>query len=519
MNPINLLPKFNQSSKITKGVEKCIKQILETPKIIPSSVHGIKSYNNITSQYSSYDNSKICCHYSNASNYQLQSGLNNFEKYKKDFQKNFTPQKRIEMFQKAANLLQTKYYDEMLASTIVSQNKTIYEAEIDAICELVDFLNFNVHYYQTILDKQPINTQEHINISEYNPLNGFVAAITPFNFTAIGGNLASLPLLFGNSVFWKPSDSSILSNYLFYEIMLEANMPEYILNFTPMEPKEFSNIVTNHQDLAAILFTGSSDVFDNIYLNVSKNIFKYNNYVRLVGETGGKNFHFIHQNISEDSFRDAVKLTIESAFNYSGQKCSSCSRVYIPKSLTTKFIDVFYEEIRDYVKSNETYGVINSKSFTRICEILRKVSLDDDIEIVYGSNCHNYEKYYVQPTLLKCDTHSNFIFHEEFFAPILSIYSYDDKDIRLTMKKCTSNKYGLTGAVFSDDYDFIQYFKDESMNSCGNFYINDKSTGSIVGQQPFGGSNKSGTNDKAGDINLLYRLMNQRNIKINKKIN
>ena len=166
MNPINILPKFNQSSKITKGVEKCIKQILETPKIIPSTVNGIKSYNNITSQYSSYDNSKICCHYSNTSNYQLQTGLNNFEKYKKDFQKNFTPQKRIEMFQKAANLLQTKYYDEMLASTIVSQNKTIYEAEIDAICELVDFLNFNVHYYQTILDKQPINTKEHINISD-----------------------------------------------------------------------------------------------------------------------------------------------------------------------------------------------------------------------------------------------------------------------------------------------------------------------------------------------------------------
>ena len=403
----------------------------------------------------------------------------------------------------------------MLAYTIVSQNKTVYEAEIDAICELVDFLRFNVYYYQQILDKQPVNVDGNIlNKSTYNPLSGFVASITPFNFTAIGGNLASVPLLFGNSVFWKPSNNSVLSNYLFYEILLEANLPENILNFVPMNPLEYSYNVLNHKDLNTLLFTGSSKVFNNIYKTVGSNIDKYNNYVRLVGETGGKNFHFVHNNIFD--IRHVVKSTIESAYNYSGQKCSACSRLYIPNSLYSEFLIIFKEEIKIFKDSQENYGVINLESFDRTRLNFEKMDFDREIDVVYGGNFNNNNnQYYIEPTLLRCDNHKNFIFHQEFFAPIISCYVYDDSEIEKTINLCINNKYALTGSIFSKDKEFIENFTNKSVFSCGNYYINDKSTGSIVGQQPFGGFGKSGTNDKAGDINLLYRLFNQKNTKEN----
>jgi 1-pyrroline-5-carboxylate dehydrogenase len=511
--PRNLIPKFNHSSKITKNIRKYINNVLENPVNIPCVVNGQKYQNNIYHQISSYDNTKIISNYSKLSPSVLNSNLSKFKDIQKDFAINFTPKQRIDVFEKAANLLEKKYYDQMLAYTIVSQNKTVYEAEIDAICELADFLRFNSYYYQQLLDKQPLNSDCNvINTSKYNPLNGFVASITPFNFTAIGGNLASAPLLFGNSVFWKPSDSSILSNYLFYEILLEANLPDNILNFVPMDPRHFSNTVLNNKDLGAILFTGSSSVFDNIYKKVGNNVSKYNNYVRLVGETGGKNYHFIHTNV--DDLRRIVKLTIESAYNYSGQKCSACSRVYIPKSLFNTFVSIYYDEIEDFKKTQENYGLINENSFKNTIKNLNHLKNDKNIEFLYGGKGFiKNNQYYIEPTLINCRKHNNISFHKEYFAPILSCYVYDDKKLDRAIALCMDNSYSLTGSVFSNNKKFINNFTNKSMYSCGNFYINDKSTGSVVGQQPFGGSGKSGTNDKAGDINLLYRLFNQRNIK------
>ena len=509
----NLVSKFNHSSNITKNIRTHIKNVLENPVNIPCIVNG-KVYNtNITPQISSYDNTKVISNYSKLTPKILGSNLNKFRDIQKDFAINFTPKQRIEVFENAAKLLETKYYDQMMAYTIVSQNKTVYEAEIDAINELVDFLRFNSHYYQQLLDKQPLNVDKNIrNTSVYNPLNGFVAAITPFNFTAIGGNLASAPLLFGNSVFWKPSDNSILSNYLFYEILLEANLPDNILNFVPMDPLQFSNTVLNHKDLGAILFTGSSSVFDNIYKKTGANVKKYNNYVRLIGETGGKNYHFIHKNV--DDLRRIVKLTIESAYNYSGQKCSACSRVYIPKSLYNSFISIYYDEIEGFKNTQRNYGLINKTSFDNTINNLHKIKKNKDTQILYGGEAYiKNNQYYVEPTLIKCNEHKNNTFHQEFFAPILSCYVYNDKNLEKAINLCLNNSYALTGSVFSSDKKFINDFTNKSMYSCGNFYINDKSTGSVVGQQPFGGNGKSGTNDKAGDINLLYRLFNQRNIK------
>lgn len=511
--PKNLVPKFIHNSRITNSVKRHINNVLKNPPNIPSHINGniYNTYNK--EQISSYDNSKVAANYSSVSSKVLNKNLYNFKYIRNDFAINFSPKQRIEVFEKAAHLLETKYYDQMLAYTIVSQNKTIYEAEIDAICELVDFLRFNVHYYQQLLDKQPLNVDSKIiNTSKYYPLNGFVSSITPFNFTAIGGNLATAPLLFGNSVFWKPSNYSVLSNYLFYEIMLEANLPDNILNFVPMDPVEYSKTILSHKDLGALLFTGSSQVFDNIYKKVGKNIDNYNNYVRLVGETGGKNFHFVDKNV--DDLRRIVKLTIESAYNYSGQKCSACSRVYIPKSLFEKFKDIYLDEIEEFKKSQQNYGLISDVSYDKTIQNINNIFRNIDVDIIYGGDYGiKSNRYYVEPIFVKCNNHKNSLFHKEYFAPILACYVYSDKKVDKAIDLCINNKYALTGAVFSNNKKFLKKFSDKSMFSCGNYYINDKSTGSIVGQQPFGGSGKSGTNDKAGDINLLYRLFNQKNIK------
>ena len=274
--------------------------------------------------------------YNDTSQHLLTKYLLEFKDYKKSLMA-FSQKDRINVFNKAADLLCNKYREQMLAYTILGQGKSLYEAEIDAICELGDFLNFNADYYNTILQKQPISTEGISNYSLYNPLNGFVAAITPFNFTAIGGNLASAPTLFGNSVIWKPSDSSILSNYLFYQILEEAGMPQEAIAFTPCCPERFTNTILSNENLGGLLFTGSSR-FSDIYKNVGKNIDKYNNYPRLVGETGGKNFHFIHYDLDQKSLQFSAKKTIESAYGYSGQKCSACSMFMCQKQNTMNLL-------------------------------------------------------------------------------------------------------------------------------------------------------------------------------------
>ena len=524
--PKNLYPNFNTSSRIPLKVREIIENVLENPVKIPNylgrnSDNNKINYNFLSAEFyqtnklqvSSFENKKHIAEYNNISKLLLDNSLNNYRDNKLIWENTPFNEKK-DVFLNAANLLETKYYNQMLAYTIVGQNKTIYEAELDAICELVDFLRFNVSYAEQIIEKQPLQTDGIINISEYNSLNGFVAAITPFNFTAIGGNLASAPLLFGNSVYWKPSDSAILSNHLFYQIMIEAGLPEGVLNFCPMEPENFVNTITKHRELASILFTGSSEVFENIYTKTSYNISKLNNFPRLIGETGGKNFHFVGPNTNK--LDNIVQKTIESAFNYSGQKCSSCSIMYVPNSKLDDIINIFQAKIGNYKLSNENYGLINQSSYDKIVNILYNLKLDNDVRLVLEGikSCDN--TFLVEPHIFICNNHEHYLLNQEFFAPILTIYPYDDKDIDSTIDICIdSNNYALTGSVFSDDADFIEMARDKFKTKTGNFYINDKSTGSVVGQQPFGGSGKSGTNDKAGDMNLLYRLCNQRNIKIN----
>ncbi len=515
--PKNLMPKFRQGSPMPLRVKEIVKDVLETPIKIPNYLGLDNPIVDIEKQISSYNNKKHIALYQNVDTLSLKRYFNNYQESKNYWQDTLYVQRR-EVFLNAANLLENKYYNEMLAYTIAGQNKNIYEAEIDAICELVDFLRFNVSYADNIMNKQPIQTSEIKNVSEYNSLNGFVAAITPFNFTAIGGNLASAPLLFGNSVIWKPSDNAILSNHLFYKIMLEAGLPQGVLSFCPMNPKKFLSEITIQKDLGAVLFTGSSTVFDNIYENVSKNCYYKNNYPRIIGETGGKNFHFMDTSC-ENMIDYVVEKTIESAFNYSGQKCSACSIMYVPENLLSKVSEKLKIYINHYLNNIDNYGVINKRSFDRVTKTLDLLHVDNDVEFIVDGDDNEFESYYIEPNVIVCREHNHKVFNEEFFAPILAIYPYNVDEKENTMNLCIqSNNYALTGAVFSEDNKFLEYANNKFRSKTGNFYINDKSTGSVVGQQPFGGSGKSGTNDKAGDINLLFRLFNQRNIKINHNI-
>lgn len=515
--PKNLIPNFRPSSLMPLRVKEIVEGVLEYPVKVPNYLGYDNPVVEIEKQISPYDNNKHIAEYQNVDIASLKRYFNTYHKNKEYWQETPYSQRR-EVFLNAANLLETKYYNEMLAYTIAGQNKNIYEAEIDAICELVDFLRFNVSYADNIMSKQPVQTSEIKNVSEYNSLNGFIAAITPFNFTAIGGNLASAPLLFGNSVIWKPSDNAILSNHLFYQIMLEAGLPEGVLNFCPMRPDNFLEEISTQRDLGAVLFTGSSTVFDNIYESVSKNCYDRSTYPRIVGETGGKNFHFVDTSCAP-MIDYVVENTVESAFNYSGQKCSACSIMYVPENLMSQTVNKLKNQINYYVSNTENYGLINKRSYDRVTKTLDLLKMDDEVEFIVDGNDCECEKYYVEPQVLICENHDHQVFNEEFFAPILAIYPYKEEDKESTMDMCVgTNNYSLTGAVFSQDSNFSEYANNKFRYKTGNFYINDKSTGSVVGQQPFGGSGKSGTNDKAGDINLLFRLFNQRNIKINHSV-
>ena len=527
---LNVKTKFRIDSKITSSVMEIIQYVLKNPVKVPNYLNSeynkkinndseLIGYDKSIKQISPFNKNYHVCEY----NYVDSKGIKNyFENYKSNRKlwEEASFSERRDVFMKAADLIVKKYFDKMLAYTIVGQNKTIYEAEIDAICELADFLRFNVKYAEMIHEKQPLQTKNHVNISEYNSLNGFVASITPFNFTAIAANLASAPLLFGNSVLWKPSDSAILSNHLFYEIMHEAGLPEGVLNFCPMEPDNFVNSIVEQKEFAGLLFTGSSKVFTDINKKIINNLDKYKNFPRISGETGGKNFHLINSFKKEENhdfkyLEYIVDRTIESSCNFSGQKCSAGSIVYVPKNILETFIDIFKSNLDRYLDKTENYGVINEDTFTRLKNKIKQLKEDDKIDFVIEGKITDEDSYFIHPHVLICEDHSHEVFNEEYFGPILAIYPYDDEDIDNLMDLCCdSNSYALTGSIFSKDESLIRQASKKFKHKTGNFYINDKSTGAVVGQQPFGGSGKSGTNDKAGDINLLYKLFNQRNIKI-----
>ncbi len=425
---------------------------------------------------------------------------------------------RAKVFLKAADLLAGPWRARINAATMLGQSKNAFQSEIDAACELIDFLKFNASYYERLLGDQPLNGPAVSNSVDYRPLEGFVFAITPFNFTAIAANLPAAPAMVGNTVVWKPSHTQLLSAYRTMQLFIEAGLPAGVINFVPAEGPLAGDVVLDHPALAGVHFTGSNQTFSHIYKTIGKNIDRYATFPRVVGETGGKDFIFAHPSADLDVLRVAM---VRGAFEYQGQKCSAASRAYVPASLWQTLRSKIIEEInaikmgdvRDF--RNLVNAVIDEKSFTRIKGYI-DYTRESNAKILAGGECNASKGFFVRPTLLQVDDPKFKTMCEEIFGPVLSVYVYEDSKLMDTLKVCDeTSPYALTGAVLAQDRAAIAMMSQSLRHSAGNFYINDKPTGATVGQQPFGGARKSGTNDKAGSALNLTRWMSLRTVKEN----
>jgi 1-pyrroline-5-carboxylate dehydrogenase len=413
-----------------------------------------------------------------------------------------------------------------MAATMLGQGKNAWQAEIDAAAELVDFLRFNVQYAEELYAQQPAHNSPGVwNRMEYRPLEGFVYAVSPFNFTAIAGNLPGTPALLGNVVVWKPSDYAIASNWLLYNILLEAGLPKNVIQFVPGNPEEVTKVALSHKKFAALHYTGSTSTFRKLYGAIGNGIAegRYQSYPRIVGETGGKNFHLIH---SSADIENAVIQTVRGAFEYQGQKCSATSRLYVPASIWPRFKERLVEETKaltlgsPWEHSNFMGPVIHAGSFKKLSGVIDAAKNDKDLELVVGGKHDDSKGYFVHPTVYQTTDPAHPLLSTELFGPILTVYVYDDETkspVDAFSEVCdlvdSTGEYGLTGSIFASDRAVVRFAEEKLRNSAGNFYINCKSTGAVVGQQPFGGGRASGTNDKAGSQHILGRFVNVRSIK------
>ncbi|KAH3690702.1 delta-1-pyrroline-5-carboxylate dehydrogenase, mitochondrial-like [Dreissena polymorpha] len=426
--------------------------------------------------------------------------------------------KRAEIFLRAADLMSNKYRYDLLATTMLGQGKNIWQAEIDAGAEIIDFLRFDVQFAREITEYKPISPNpEELNSIKYRGCEGFWAAITPFNFTAIGGHLPMAPALMGNVCLWKPSDTALLSNYLVYEIYREAGLPAGVINFVPADGPVFGDTITASPDLAGINFTGSVKTFSHLWKQVGANIETYKSYPRLIGECGGKNMHFVHSSAKIDQvFYGAV----QSGFEYGGQKCSALSRMYIPESMWPTVKENLVQFHKQLIVGTPLYGetfmsaVIDEKAFARCMSYLDYARKSPNVSVVAGGRCNDSKGYFIEPTFLETKDPRDKLFQEEIFGPIVTIYVYPDAKYRETAVLASkTSPYALTGALYAEDKSVLDELSEIFEDSAGSFYINDKSTGAVVGQQPFGGSRLSGTNDKAGGPYYLLKFLSPQSIK------
>jgi 1-pyrroline-5-carboxylate dehydrogenase len=425
---------------------------------------------------------------------------------------------RAAIFLRAAELISGPYRDTLNAATILGQSKSVQQAEIDAACELIDFLRFNVHYARRILAEQPNSAPGTWNRMEYRPLDGFVVAITPFNFTAIAGNLPSSPALMGNTVVWKPTPTQQLAAHYTMQVFEEAGLPPGVINMVSGDGRAVSEVALADQGFAGLHFTGSTATFKLLWRRIAENLDGYGSYPRIVGETGGKDFLVAHSSARKDKL---VAALVRGAFEYQGQKCSAASRAYLPRSLWEGGLR---EELADLTRTVK-YGdvadlsvfggaVIDARAFAKHRDLLTRAGSDPDLRVLVGGHCDDSIGYFVEPTVLVCENPSHDVFSTEYFGPILAVHVYEDGEYERILELVdNASPYALTGAVFADDRTAVQQAHQALRFTAGNFYINDKPTGSIVGQQPFGGSRASGTNDKAGSMFNLLRWASPRSIK------
>ncbi|KAJ5662118.1 uncharacterized protein N7477_009734 [Penicillium maclennaniae] len=506
-----------------KGLEEALaKYKQQAPLNVPLVVAGKEIKSSQTLTQSNPASHAAVATYSNASKSDVEDAIASALAARKSWAA--TPfAERASIFLKAADLIATKYRYDIMALTMHGQGKNAWQAEIDSAAELVDFFRFGVKYAEEVYSQQPVHHSPGVwNRLEYRPLEGFVFAISPFNFTAIGGNLAGAPALMGNVVIWKPSPSAIASNWLVHQILLEAGLPKDVIQFVPGEAEEVTSAVLAHKEFAALHFTGSTDVFRSLYGKISQGVAdgKYRSYPRIVGETGGKNFHLVHKSAD---VRNAVVQTVRGAFEFQGQKCSATSRAYVASSIADEFAQGVAAEVEKLQMgepsefTNFCGPVIHEGSFNKLAGVIDAAKNDPELELLAGGSYDSSKGWYIKPTVYRTSNPDHPLLSRELFGPILVIHSYNDATeadfVKICEKIDTTGTYGLTGSVFAQDREAVQIADEHLRNAAGNFYINCKSTGAVVGQQPFGGARASGTNDKAGSANLLSRFVSLRSIK------
>tara|TARA_B100000963_G_scaffold351807_1_gene364004 strand:- start:120 stop:1745 length:1626 start_codon:yes stop_codon:yes gene_type:complete len=508
---------YSPGSKEKDDVLKTYKSLYETKTDIKLKINGKEvdtkeknkmypphEHNHNLGTYSVTDRGHV--------NLAIKSALNAKEKWN-----NLGFSERASIFLKAAELICGPYRKIINASTMIAQSKTIHQAEIDAACEFADFLRFNVKFAEEIYNEQPISSDQTWNKLSYRPLEGFVYAISPFNFTAIGGNLCAAPALMGNTIVWKPSDYQVFSAKVTMDIFEEAGLPDGVINMIFGDPEMITNQILSSSEFAGIHFTGSTSVFKNIWKKIGNNIDLYKNYPRIVGETGGKDFIMVHPSANVKEVSTAV---IRGAFEFQGQKCSAASRVYLPKSIGNQVLETIGKKLGE-IKigppsdfQNFITAVIHKDAFERLKNTIQEAKSSTEVEVLYGGKCDDSVGYFVEPTVLVTKDPKYITMEKELFGPIVTVYIYDDKDYSEVLKLVdNTSEYALTGAIFAKDRYAIKEALDRLENSAGNFYINDKPSGAVVGQQPFGGARASGTNDKAGSKLNLLRWVSPRLIK------
>ncbi|MDR0420128.1 MAG: L-glutamate gamma-semialdehyde dehydrogenase [Prevotellaceae bacterium] len=507
------LPQSDERKKLKEELKRQSSSTVEIPLIIGGK--EVKT-GNLGKVVMPHDHSHVLAIYHKATKETVEMAINAALEAKKAWA-NLPWTERAAVSLKIAELISKKYRYLLSAATMLGQSKNPYQAEIDCPCEAIDFLRFNAYFASMIYEDQPKSESSHLDRQEYRPLEGFVYAITPFNFTAIACNLNMAPVIMGNVTIWKPATTAILSNYYLMQIYREAGLPDGVINFIPGQGNIISDVIFNHKAFSGVHFTGSTSTFDNFWKIIGNNIGKYGTYPKIVGETGGKDFIFVHNSANVEEVAAAM---VRGSFEYQGQKCSAASRAYIPKSIWNDLLPILKDMISK-IKTGDVCdfrnlmnAVIDEKSFDTIMSYIEKAKKSEDAEIVIGGEGDKTKGYFVQPTIIRAHNPHFASMEEEIFGPVLTVYVYDDDKYEETLDICDkTSPYALTGALFATDRYAIRKGEEMLKYACGNFYINDKPTGAVVGQQPFGGARRSGTNDKAGFHTNLMRWVSPQAIK------
>lgn len=505
------------TSEHTNLVEKYSEMYSQTPIDVPMYIGGKHVHTNDKRPMSPpHEHSKVLGHFNYGTSKHVEDAISSAMAARNDWA-NLPWEQRAAIFLRAADLLAGPFRDKMNASTMLAQSKNVMQAEIDASCELIDFFRFNVQYMTQIYSQQPESLPGMWNRLEYRPLEGFVFAITPFNFTSICANLCAAPAMMGNVVVWKPAESQMYSAQVIMELFEAAGVPPGVINMISVEGPVAGDVVFKHRDFAGLHFTGSTGVFRHLWKEMGSNIEMYRNYPRIVGETGGKDFVMVHKSANAKEVATALS---RGAFEYQGQKCSAASRAYIPTNLWPDVKATLVEQVSSFKMgspadtSNFINAVIDEKSFDKIAGYIDFVKTQDDSEIIVGGKYDKSVGYYIEPTVVVTTNPKFRTMCEEIFGPVLTIYVYDSEDYEATLDLVDSTSdYALTGSIIATDRYAINTAMKRLENAAGNFYINDKPTGAVVGQQPFGGARGSGTNDKAGAPMNLLRWTSARTIK------